>query len=201
MDISDHSSKLFPREKTIIENSILKRRMEFSTGRYALHLLLEENGIKNFPVLKDQKGMAVLPPRIAGSISHNNSHCIAVIAEKEKVSGIGVDLENYKLIDTTIHKYFLTRRELDLINTLPLAEQQLTAGIIFSAKEAFFKMLYSATGMSVNFHDFEIIFNKEPQLSIKFKPNSTFDLPESKIIGYYHHEGCMVYTLFVNNVF
>lgn len=198
MEIDDYSSRLHVHEKKIIEKVISKRRNEFSTGRYALHLLLAENNISNFAVLKDKHGLPILPAGFVGSISHNDSHCFVAVGKAEETRSIGVDIESFKIINEKLHKYFLTKKELDNINYLSCLEKQLAAGIIFSAKEAFFKMQFCISRNHIAFHDFQITFDKEFQLCVDFNSDNVFSSKKTDIYGYYQYDEDNVYTLFIN---
>ncbi|MEO6994453.1 MAG: 4'-phosphopantetheinyl transferase superfamily protein, partial [Lacunisphaera sp.] len=96
------------------------------------------------------------PPGIAGSITHTAEVAACVVARAVDVSALGIDLERARAVQPEIWDGVLTKLEAATLAAKPEAERSALATLIFSAKEAFFKMQYPLTKQWVDFHAAEV---------------------------------------------
>ncbi len=139
-----------------LEHAVEKRQREFIAGRLAAKVALEKLGIVDTEVPIGADRSPTWPSGIAGSITHTAELAACVVARKLAVSALGIDLELTQAVRPEIWESVLTAREIAALTAKPMAECSLLATLIFSAKEAFFKMQYPLTGQWVEFHAAEI---------------------------------------------
>ncbi len=97
------------------------------------------------------------PQGFVGSISHSQHWVWAVAAPQQHYRGIGVDTEaivSPELYET-LHSEIGTEREWQLLDALGLPVS-LQFTLLFSAKEAYFKLWYPLTGHFLNFEDVQL---------------------------------------------
>ena len=152
-----------------LERAVEKRQREFTAGRLAAKVALEKlaafaGGVARAPftrivataVPSGADRSPTWPPGIAGSITHTAELSACVVARKADVSALGIDLEIARAVQPEIWDSVLTSREIAALTNRPVAERSALATLIFSAKEAFFKMQYPLTGEWVEFHAAEV---------------------------------------------
>lgn len=139
-----------------LERAVEKRQREFSAGRLAAKTALGKLGIVDtvVPIAADRS--PIWPAEIAGSITHATELAACVVARKIDVSALGIDLEQARAVQPDIWDSVLTVREIAALTVRQAAERCRLATLIFSAKEAFYKMQYPLTRQWVNFHAAEV---------------------------------------------
>jgi len=137
-----------------------KRQREFSCGRNYSHQLLDQLGFSNFIIGRDDKGCPLWPDGLAGSISHTNNYCVAMIAPTDSYVSLGVDLEESGRMKKTLWPRLFTAAEIQQLGNIGELDKQLRqAAVIFSAKEAFYKCDYPINRQLHEFTDIEITLN------------------------------------------
>jgi len=115
-----------------------KRKIQFLGGRYCALIALEKINyhLTALPILESRA--PAWPQGICGSISHNNEFAIALVSDQCR--SVGVDVENLMSNERfeNIKKIIATENEIKVI------EKNICVGqtLIFSAKEALYKMIY-----------------------------------------------------------
>lgn len=151
-----------------IENAAIKRRAEFFAGRYCAKKSLGflDGTAADIHIGKHRNPL--WPSHIVGSISHSNSHAVAVTALKSKIRGIGIDIQDEIGIDTqlTVERHIIFGDE---FNTIFQSNQKLTGQtlltIAFSVKESFFKAAFAEVGRFFDFSCVSIMkVNQKTQL-------------------------------------
>jgi 4'-phosphopantetheinyl transferase EntD len=155
-DIANHCHSLLPAELELIAGMRESRIHEFCTGRVCAHQALRTLGIEDFPVLKGEQREPVWPGDVVGSISHCRDIAGAVVADRQAVKSIGLDIESRKQLNPAIARHVCTAQERDWLAQLDPAEQNLALLIIFSSKEAIFKCVYQATGERLRFQQCDV---------------------------------------------
>jgi len=138
-----------------LQNAVLKRKVEFLSGRYCAKNVLQ----KNWNFNGEQLGIGpnrepLFPDHILGSISHSLSTAICVTACAKKHNAIGVDLEeilNKKSMKEIEGQVFCSQEKKMIGNDLLLA----TA--VFSLKEAYFKAIGPKLGKFFGFEAIEVL--------------------------------------------
>lgn len=155
---------LLPAELAIVAQSVEKRQIEFSTGRYCAQQALAVL-INSQPAVLQGKGREPLWPHgMVGSISHSNKLAGAVVALQQDVTAIGLDIETVGGVKPKLWDLVFHDAEQDLIRNKE--ERAATwATLLFSLKEAFYKLQYPLTGQFVDFKDI-LIAEKEGELGL-----------------------------------
>jgi 4'-phosphopantetheinyl transferase EntD len=114
---------------------------------------------------------------VAGSISHTEAIAIAVVARKEQVSAIGVDLEASDSVKSETWPEIFQPSELAALESLPDSTAIRLATAMFSLKEAFYKQpQYPQTRQWLDFN--EVAISIEPNGSaciVRTSRPSTFE--------------------------
>ena len=88
-----------------------------------------------------------------GSITHTDSHAAVAVANSAEFLGIGIDMESVGAIEPSLLPKLLTRAEQANLNGIDPT-------LIFSAKEACYKLLYPIVGEYVDFLAVEVSINE-----------------------------------------
>jgi 4'-phosphopantetheinyl transferase EntD len=136
--------------------AVPKRAQEFAAGRLCARRALAEFGIVDFPVRAADDRSPIWPDSLVGSITHTAGFCAAVVAERRRVQGIGLDSEAVGDVNAEIWPRICGALEIAWLQSLPASERAAGAALIFSAKEAFYKCQYPMVGQRLNFHDVNV---------------------------------------------
>ncbi len=138
----------FPEELAMIAGAGEIRRSEFSAGRHCLREALALLGVQCGGIGRSAEGLPLVPEGYLGSISHSKGQCLAVAADAGALGGIGVDLECLGRISDAALARVLHPSEVTYV-----AANRDLASLLFSAKEAFYKMQFPKWGIRANFQD------------------------------------------------
>lgn len=194
-------SQLFPEEALQVAGAVEKRVREFAAGRSCARRAFAEFGIGNYPLLKRADRSPDWPHGLVGSITHSGGYCAAVVCRSELYRGIGIDAEIMGRIDENLWPHFCTHSELDWLENLPRKDRRKYAGIVFSAKEAFYKCQYTLTNCFLGFHDAQLDFEtfdlNEGDCTISLHPGKPLLTPlPSRFYGRFHVADQLVITGF-----
>jgi 4'-phosphopantetheinyl transferase EntD len=156
-DITDHHQALHPAELALITGTSEKRAREFSTGRLCAQQALHHLGIDDFPILRGEHREPLWPGNVVGSISHCRDIAGAVVADKQHVKSVGLDIEIQKQLNPAIARHVCTEKEKCWLGEQAAAEQNLALLLIFSIKEAVFKCVYQATRAQLRFQQCDVM--------------------------------------------
>jgi enterobactin synthetase component D len=136
------------------------RQPAFVGGRLALRKATEQLGQPvTGPILPDARGTPVLPPHLAGSISHKRDLAIGMVSSAAHGT-VGVDLEDYGPPRPSIAESVLRPEELEAIAPLPEARRWIAILVRFSIKESIYKAVDPFVRRYVGFHEASV----EPDL-------------------------------------
>ncbi len=132
----------FPAEFEEMPRAEEGRRREYIAGRVAAHRAMEKLGLSARPVLTNRSRAPAWPRGLVGSLSHNATTCVALVARSSEVKSLGVTVGDDtplgpEKIDTTC-----TLEERAWLATQPEAARGRLARVIFCAKEAVCKCQY-----------------------------------------------------------
>lgn len=150
---SDYNNEIHPIESTLILDASTKRQNEFITGRICARRALKNLEIYNYPVLFNEYRLPVFPSIVVGSIAHTSNYCAVVLGLNTKYSSIGIDIEHISKMKGDYFNTFCTIEELLLLKGYSEQEQMEKATILFSAKEAFYKLQFQITLKMLFFKD------------------------------------------------
>jgi len=157
---------LFDTERPCIAHAVESRVHEFIAGRICARAALAQLGHPPvaIPVAADRA--PIWPSGFTGSISHANGYCVAVAArvkhagQKKGVTALGVDVEQVGQVLPTIWSQLMCEEEIARLHALDERDRDVSATLIFSAKEAFYKVQHTLTGGWVDFGDATILLSE-----------------------------------------
>ncbi len=159
-----------------ISMSVSKRQAEFFFGRICAKLALRELDIRNMQVKVGEFGAPIWPPGFTGSITHTNTLAAAIVVPIHSCSGIGIDIENVidKQTTASISQTVLTGFEFAYLQTnVTIYPLEVLLTIVFSAKESFFKAVFSEVRHYFDFNAISI-YNIDPEKKLlQFVINET----------------------------
>lgn len=144
-------------ERSCVARAAPKRQREFLSGRAAARQALARLGRHGHDLLVSPTRAPRWPPEVVGSISHCGAVCLAAVALRTQLSGIGVDCEPDAALDASLWPRICTPTELDWMRSQPEAERGRWARLIFCAKEAAYKYQHPLTQSFVGFQAVSII--------------------------------------------
>ncbi|NOU19316.1 MAG: 4'-phosphopantetheinyl transferase superfamily protein [Bacteroidales bacterium] len=189
------NNEIHPKESDLISGESTKRQNEFITGRICARRALKNLQIYNFPILFNEHKLPLFPSTVKGSIAHTSSYCAVVLGLNFKYKSIGIDIEHISKMKSRYFNTLCTNEELLFLKKYSEQEQMEKATILFSAKEAFYKLQFQITQKMLFFKDvccsilddntFSIRLYK--QLDKQFYYNATF-------AGLYYISNEMIFT-------
>lgn len=147
------SGRLFPEEEAAIARAIDRRRNEFAAGRVCVRRAFARLGAPEVAVPNDERRAPVWPEGIVGSISHTGDYCAVVVARRDDVRALGLDVEKDEPVKERLWDRICTDEELAFVHAQPEARRGVWVRLVFSAKEAFYKCQYLVTAKYLGFHD------------------------------------------------
>jgi len=130
------------------------RSEHFRLGREAAHEALIHLGVSAPSVIsRGEMREPIWPPGIVGSISHSNGLSAAAVAFKNKVLGLGLDIEEKdRLIPESVIMRVCTADELSWLGNFS-GDRRLDALLVFSAKECIYKCFFPKFKVFLGFAD------------------------------------------------
>jgi 4'-phosphopantetheinyl transferase EntD len=147
---------LTPSELQSIAHCAQKRIRDFTAGRACAHRVLRELGIVNYSLLAGAQREPLWPASVAGSITHSDDYAAAVVAHCDSVTALGIDCEGISVVNAELWDKICVPEEARSLGLLPAGQQTRYAGLIFAAKEAFYKCQFPLTRAWVGFEDVRI---------------------------------------------
>lgn len=147
------ASLLLPEEAACVGRAVPKRVQEFAAGRLCARRALAEFGITDFPVRVASDRQPLWPEFLVGSITHTDGYCAAVVAERCRLSAIGIDCEVIGRVTQELWPTILGPEEARWLDSLAQSERVAAVTLLFAAKEALYKCQYPLVGEWLNFHD------------------------------------------------
>lgn len=168
-------STLFPEEAAYIENSVEKRRREFSASRTLARYGMRFFGVSTQPILVGTMRQPLWPAGMIGSITHTETHCAVALGRSCDALSIGIDMETEGRVTRDLWPYIFTSEESAVLKALPAERQLKIAGYMFSAKEAYFKMQFPLTALLAGFTDVTTHMDNSGNMWVR--PTSKIDSP------------------------
>ena len=147
---------LTPAEALAVARGVPKRVREFAAGRHAARAALRHLGLVPGELLPRPDRTPAWPGGIVGSLSHTVGFCAAVAGRAERFLGLGFDVEVVGRVTGELHERILTAGERRQLAAVAPDRRDRLATLVFSAKEAFYKSQYPATGEWLEFADIEL---------------------------------------------
>lgn len=141
----------FPTELEEMPRAVEKRRREYVAGRVAAHRAMEKLGLSARPVLSNRSRAPSWPRGLTGSLTHNDTTCVAAVARASQVRSIGIDVEDESPLGPDLIATICTLEERAWLATQPEAARGHLAKLIFCAKEAVYKCQYPVSHRLLDF--------------------------------------------------
>lgn len=141
----------FPAELAEMPRAVDKRRREYVAGRVAAHRAMEKLGLTPRPVLATRARAPSWPRGLTGSLSHNDTTCVAAVARASQVRSLGIDVEDDTPLARDLVATVCTLEERAWLATQPEETRGRLAKLIFSAKEAVYKCQYPVSHRVLDF--------------------------------------------------
>jgi 4'-phosphopantetheinyl transferase EntD len=144
---------LRPDEAGAFQSAVAEVRRQSGTARIIARSLLELIGLPPSSLPRSRSGAPVWPPGIVGSLAHDDTMAVAVIARSCDVAAVGIDIEPDEPLPLDLAAVVATLSERQLYDQALLSSRRL-----FAAKEAVFKATFPLDGVFLDFHDIEVDF-------------------------------------------
>jgi 4'-phosphopantetheinyl transferase EntD len=155
---------LFPAEAAQVANAVEKRRLEFATVRHCARLALAELGVAPAPILRGAHGAPIWPDGIVGSMTHCPGYRAAAVARSCEVRGIGIDAEVHQEVPEEVLDLVLSAEERGHVGELARTRPGVWwEAVLFSAKEAVYKVWSPLTGEWLGFEQAALTFDPDAE--------------------------------------
>ena len=137
------SPEFFKNNEYLLDSKLVKavygRREEYIAGRACAKVAMDALGVSGGVAFGDDR-KPIWPSDIVGSITHSKKFAVASIGLSDEFLSIGIDCEVVmtKAKFDSLSNHLATSEDLKLFNG---QDDDITATIIFSAKEALFKLI------------------------------------------------------------
>jgi 4'-phosphopantetheinyl transferase EntD len=142
------ASFVYSQEEAQLRNASPGRRGEFIAGRASLRRALTKAGFIPGALVSDEEGLPVLPLGAVASISHSRGLCCAVAGKSTSFAGLAIDIERTDRLRAPAAKRVMHPLERDWASDDPVRWS-----LLFSLKEAFYKMQFPRWKVCANFKD------------------------------------------------
>ncbi|TIV46322.1 MAG: 4'-phosphopantetheinyl transferase [Mesorhizobium sp.] len=130
-------------------------RAATGAGRHIAHELLRRLGCVNPAILRGRSGSPIWPAGIVGSIAHDDTMVVAVVARSGALRSVGVDIEPALPLPDDLRAMVAAPK--DRLGDL---DPKLGGRILFAVKEAAYKASFPLDGRVLGFEDIAIDFEK-----------------------------------------
>ena len=186
-----------PRERAFIAHALETRQREFTAGRICARRALSRLGAPPEPLLADADRMPLWPDGFVGTISHVHDFCGVAVARRSSVAGLGFDVEPALELPSDAWRVVLTEDERARLNALPQRERGVTARLVFSAKEAFYKCYRSAGGGWLDFDEVDLHLTPDSDAVIELRGTKSPVVDGLCIEGRYAITRRFIFTAFI----
>ena len=155
-------ARLLDAERLIVAKAVPKRQREFAAGRVLARTLLTERfgTAADVPLIAGDDRAPRWPDGIVGSITHCADLACVVVASRDQYLSLGCDVEERAPVSPGVAKRVAgSPREWAALGSGDSRYE--LARVVFSAKEAFYKLQYPVTGCFLGFSDAEVMLDLE----------------------------------------
>lgn len=150
------------------QQAAASRRQEFSGGRVCTKQVLRALGQPPVAIARGAQGEPVWPVGVVGSISHAEGLCVAVGARASDVGALGVDIEPDRMESAAFARRVCSERELSSLTSKGLPIEAF-APVMFSAKEASYKLQFPLTRDAGAWAGLEVLLMDDENFSVRFQ--------------------------------
>jgi enterobactin synthetase component D len=162
MDTSAHAMGIVPSWVSCVSTILgevgdarMKREREFAAGRWCARRALAAMGAQATEVGVGASGEPVWPAGATGSIAHTDRLAIAVAATRQRARAIGIDVEPVMSAARmrAVAEQIAAPGEIEAVVRDAGCSAAVAATLVFSAKEALYKCLFSDVGRVFDYLD------------------------------------------------
>lgn len=152
-----YETRLLPEEERLIERCVDKRQREFRAGRACAKEALRRAGSSPAPLLRNDDRTPIWPTGYVGSITHCPTFCAAIAGRADILRAVGLDAEPLVELSDGVKRIVCSVDEAAALRSLPVPPF-LIPTLVFSAKEAFYKCIYTVEKVFLDFRDVHLHF-------------------------------------------
>ncbi len=146
-------------EAAAVSRAGIKRRREFSAGRWLARTALRQLGFSDAPLLIGPDRAPLWPAGAVGSISHTDDYCVAIVATNPPYRSLGVDAEPATALEASLWPQVCTANELDWLLRQPETDRGRLCHLLFVVKECVYKYQAPITQTLLEFQDLDVTLN------------------------------------------
>ena len=184
---------LEPRDAVHVRTAVRGRQAEFAAGRLCARRALRVLGEGSAALRPTSARSPAWPEGVVGTITHCSGYCAAAVGNYSFRS-IGIDAERVAGISHALWRHIFSKREIARIVAAP--EPDAAATLVFSAKEAFFKLQHPVLGRWPEFLDVDVAFD-DYSFSLDLREASLAALLPAPLEGRYIRRGEVIVTAMI----
>ncbi|MEU1183223.1 4'-phosphopantetheinyl transferase superfamily protein [Streptomyces sp. NPDC005820] len=144
-------------------HAVESRRREFTTVRHCARTALARFGFAGPPLLPGRSGAPRWPDGIVGSMTHRAGYRAAAVARVRHTAALGIDAEPDLPLPAGMPEAVSLHEERARMPQLRAAVPSVAWDrLLFSAKEAVYKVWFPLTGRLLDFPEADIVFAVPP---------------------------------------
>lgn len=155
-DLTDPT--LFAAERREVADALPARRAEYATVRRLARSCLADLGVPPAALVRDVHGAPRWPAGTVGSLTHCRGYRAAAVARSRDADGVGIDAEPCAPLPSRVLAGVTSAAERAHLAELGARRPDVPwCQVLFSAKEAYYKVWYPAMGSWLGFDDAEVV--------------------------------------------
>jgi 4'-phosphopantetheinyl transferase EntD len=153
--------ELFPEERAALGQAVEKRRREFITARACARQALAQLGLPPCAIATGERGQPLWPEGVLGSITHCAGYRACALARSPQLAGVGIDAEPHAPLPEGVLDEVARAEERPRLTQLARAEPAVHWDrLLFSAKEAVYKVWFPLAACWLGFEDAALTFDR-----------------------------------------
>lgn len=150
---------MWPSEAATVATASQKRRSEFAAVRALARRALSSMDREPAAIPRGGKGMPVWPTGVVGTMTHCDGYRAAALAEASDFRSVGVDVEPHAPLPRGVLDTVSLPEERDWVRAAAMGEPGVHWDLLlFTAKEATYKVWYPLTRRWLGFADARVTF-------------------------------------------
>ncbi|MFF1508204.1 4'-phosphopantetheinyl transferase [Streptomyces sp. NPDC058326] len=153
---------LFPEEAAAVARALPKRLHEYAAVRMCARRAMSALGVAAVALVPGERGAPRWPAGLVGSMTHCAGYRAAVVGRVSDYRGLGIDAEpNAPLPDDVLEVVSLPGERARIRELAASVPEVRWDRLLFSAKEAVFKVWYPLTGRELDFGDADVLIDPD----------------------------------------
>lgn len=154
--------RLFPEEEVVVRHAVERRYREYATVRQCARQALAALGVPAAPIVPNEHRAPRWPAGIVGSMTHCRGYRAVAVARAHEIAAIGIDAEPDEALQprllSSIARPEERRATVQLLHATPGIHWD---RLLFSAKEAVYKVWSPLLRRSLDFTEVSITFRRD----------------------------------------